>query len=182
VTKQELDAIRERCAKATPGPWELRPYYIGNREAWTDIVGNIKPLKGTFTPICKVINEFARDNENKQFITNARTDIPILLAEIDRLNSYLGQVEIDHLEQEVKIDSLRAELNSANNSNLCVDEEMRRITIERDALEEDMRKWCVLCKHCKLSVAGFPTCEKDANGKSNHQICWEWRGLRKEKE
>ncbi|TCX51950.1 hypothetical protein C1I38_08110 [Dehalobacter sp. 12DCB1] len=70
MDKQELDAIRERCAKATPGPWHRDGSEVRNGD-------------GVF-----VVNDFWV-HADAEFTTHARTDIPALLAEIDRLNNDL---------------------------------------------------------------------------------------------
>lgn len=69
MTKQELDAIRERCEKAPAGPWSN----IGD---WAIIQGK-DPNHGNL--IGSVNKEAA------EFIAHAREDIPALLAEIVRL-------------------------------------------------------------------------------------------------
>lgn len=73
---EELLAIRERCEKATGGPWkafiEGRDHLCGSnfiRTAGEDI----EPVGATHDDI--------------DFIAHARQDIPLLLAEIERLKS-----------------------------------------------------------------------------------------------
>ncbi len=67
----ELQAIRERAEKATPGPWS-----------------RVKSILCTWWTIGKIVNHIAKPSENEadwDFIEHARADIPALLAKIDRL-------------------------------------------------------------------------------------------------
>ncbi len=87
MNKQELDAIRERCEKATPGPWKWdRLNFILSEEGM--MVAEVRGW-GHLTSIKKLPeNEAFRQQENNGLlIAHARTDIPLLLAEIDRLTA-----------------------------------------------------------------------------------------------
>lgn len=78
MNQQQLDTIRERAEKATPGPWsnDGDTYIIPDNDL--DIV-------------CQTFNKWGDNYENHEanieFITNAREDVPQLLAEIERLQS-----------------------------------------------------------------------------------------------
>lgn len=82
----DLDAIRARCDAATPGPWMVfegaYPYGEGYViESPADLVaGNFDHEEGG------IIRK-----EDAEFIAAARTDVPELLAEIERLRG-LGAV------------------------------------------------------------------------------------------
>jgi hypothetical protein len=69
LTNEELAAIRERAEKATPGPW------IDNGN---EIVAECKPNLGIAGAI---------SDEDAEFIAHARTDIPKLIAEVERLHA-----------------------------------------------------------------------------------------------
>lgn len=80
MTDAELQAIRERAEKILPGPWRIKhtddtsylPY--GDcfpRELWISVTGD-------------------RSKETAEFLGHARTDIPALLAEIERLKAELA--------------------------------------------------------------------------------------------
>lgn len=71
MTKQELDAIRERCEAAPQGPWSN----IGD---WAIIQGT-DPNHGN---LIGSVNK-----EGAEFIAHAREDIPALLAEIERISN-----------------------------------------------------------------------------------------------
>lgn len=87
LTDNELEQIRERCEKATAGPWTLAPMHDQEIEC---------PMcegEGT-TPMGVQIDGdgwdclvqcfgFESESEpNSRFVSNARTDIPALLADL----------------------------------------------------------------------------------------------------
>lgn len=79
LSSKEIEAIRERVEKATDGPWIYVPisdrleYFIGGEG------GNEAIAVEVFT------------KEDATFIAHARTDIPKLLAEIERLRGKLDE-------------------------------------------------------------------------------------------
>lgn len=89
----KLAEIKARCEAATPGPW-----YADGWALWDDDHGEFVELHDT--------------DPDAQFIAHARSDIPALLAEAERLQS---------VEKSAK----------------RIDEENRRLIIERDGLKED---------------------------------------------
>ena len=74
----DLDAIRKRAEKATEGPWAVDPDF---RDGGADQIVEMS------TGRCLTIAFLTSDgNENNgPFIAHARTDIPALIAHIDRL-------------------------------------------------------------------------------------------------
>lgn len=85
-----LDPIKRRLAAITPGPWILAPEKCGPQ-------GQGVYQESSLGPICEVGDPYPRgDNhpqENMEFITSSPTDIAALVAEVERLNGVL--VEID---------------------------------------------------------------------------------------
>lgn len=75
---KQLAEIKARCDAATPGPW-----YADGWAAWDD-------LENTFVEL----SDFGAD---AKFIAHARTDIPALVAEVERL-----QNENKHLKEELR--------------------------------------------------------------------------------
>ncbi len=72
LTDQERIAkITERCKAATPGPWV---WYEFAREIFTE--NGVPVIAGTEG------NGVAADNDDFEFIINAREDIPFLLAKL----------------------------------------------------------------------------------------------------
>lgn len=92
MTPERLAAIRDRAICATEGPWapwfdqDGQPHMsgmlmVGNAaavipegETWIEGV-DVNPIAHTYTP------------EDRRFIAHARTDVPDLLAEVDRLRA-----------------------------------------------------------------------------------------------
>lgn len=74
LTTEQLNAIKERAEKATAGPWEIDDI---DRTIWNksgrNYVGSLRKF-----PIADI-----------EFITQARTDIPTLIAEVERLRKEL---------------------------------------------------------------------------------------------
>lgn len=74
MNQEQLNAIKERVAKATPGPWE---YDNEERGIWNN--GGFNYL-GTVT----------LSHVDAEFIANAREDVPALVAEVERLRETLA--------------------------------------------------------------------------------------------
>ena len=87
MTEEQLNAIRERCEKATPGPWVKVPASPGTRLAVFNRYGIEQPedADGNSESICYATGWMIEDNA--EFIAHARTDIPALVAEVERLRS-----------------------------------------------------------------------------------------------
>lgn len=81
LSDADLAAIREREAKATPGPWTIREMDDG-------------ALVIDFGPDWRLAGDSSLPSpSNAAFIAAARTDIPTLLAEISRLKDELAAVQ-----------------------------------------------------------------------------------------
>ncbi|WP_232696123.1 hypothetical protein [Brevibacillus daliensis] len=100
LTREDLEAIRERAEKATLGPWEWSDGdYINNN-------GDFRTSAGE--PICHFGGHYGYETftgmepelVDIEFIAHSREDIPNLLAEIDRLNNrwddLRGEIEETH--------------------------------------------------------------------------------------
>ena len=73
--KPDLTAIRERCEKATPGPWEV-------------VKGKSFGVQSENKNIASCFR-----NENEDFIAHSRQDIPALLAHIEHLEARVVELE-----------------------------------------------------------------------------------------
>lgn len=104
--KPDLQAIRERAEKATPGPWSAED----RRRA---ALKNIRVIAGR-EDVCELSHVHQRDYQgsfrgdhaaadaldiiglaNADFIAHARQDIPDLLAYVERLESSLARVTLE---------------------------------------------------------------------------------------
>jgi hypothetical protein len=83
ITAEELAAIKARADAATDGPWTCEP---GGDES--DVYSEASvPLGCSRT--CVLIDARLRDSE---FIAAARTDVPRLVAEVERLRAWIDHV------------------------------------------------------------------------------------------
>ena len=73
MTEIDLDAIRRRMDAATPGPW----MHGTDGLVWPPRMGD--PVSGS------------AHLADAAFIAHARQDVPVLLAEVDRLRAQLGE-------------------------------------------------------------------------------------------
>ena len=111
----DLEAIRERAADATPGPWEVTS--DGGM-----IITNHPYPSGQLPPESLVIIEDATElddpdgprTEDMQFIANAPTDIAALLAMVDHLKDKHAEVQALSMRRGEEIARLRGELNAKN--------------------------------------------------------------------
>jgi hypothetical protein len=103
ITEEELAAIEERAAAATPGPWHVRLLDddhaanlvavsttpdTGRGESWPDFAaGEMVAATLVQFPNRYIDCVDERWDENALFIAHAREDIPRLIAEIRRLKT-----------------------------------------------------------------------------------------------
>lgn len=71
MNAEQLNAIKERAAKATPGPWKYSKQY-----------GYLAPVIPQ-QHVAVICNEILR-NDDAEFIATAREDVPALVAEVER--------------------------------------------------------------------------------------------------
>jgi hypothetical protein len=77
MNNDRIAAIRERCEKATPGPWKIDTYENDHRVT----IGTVE-AKQRHVANWVYLNDAV-------FIAHSRSDIPYLLTEIDRLTAEL---------------------------------------------------------------------------------------------
>ncbi len=82
MNQEQLNAIKERVAKATSGPWE---YDNEERGIWNNCGFN---YLGTVT----------LSHIDADFIANAREDVPALIAEVERLNKELNKSKVEQMD------------------------------------------------------------------------------------
>lgn len=88
LTRAEIEAIRGRCEKATKGPWRTG-----------------HSVDGVFTEADneRIANRFICDAPayaNEEFIAHARTDVPALLEQVEKMNEVLKMALRFHEEQQ----------------------------------------------------------------------------------
>ena len=82
MTKEQLEAIKRRADSATRGRWNYDGSFV--RSCFGDEMEHF---------ICRIGDDlpYSRDdNENAEFIAHARTDVPALVAEVERLMKILA--------------------------------------------------------------------------------------------
>lgn len=77
MNQEQLNAIKERVAKATPGPWIIEESRFGSFNA-ASVDENYD------LPACLM------KKNDADFVTNAREDVPALVAEVERLRETLA--------------------------------------------------------------------------------------------
>ena len=99
LSQEELNAIKKRAEKATPGPWIpscLSSGYVVCDDREFEVIASVMEYNDDGT----VYMVFTDNHENnRQFIAHAREDIPKLLVEIERLRK-LAEV-LDYFLQEI---------------------------------------------------------------------------------
>ncbi len=85
MTEEQLKEIEERAGAATPGPWVWAPSIGGGVE----VLNQIRP-DGTMYEIGPWREDF--EPQDAYFIAAARTDVPDLVAEVQKLHSVLTEL------------------------------------------------------------------------------------------
>lgn len=85
LTDEELDQIRQRCDKASRGPWKS---YIEGRD---HLSGDSVIITGVKGEIGEDIYLTGATDDDQDFIAHARQDIPRLLDEVERLKRVIKE-------------------------------------------------------------------------------------------
>lgn len=79
MNQEQLNAIKERVAKATPGPWIIEESRFGSFNA-ASVDENYD------------LTACLMKKNDADFVTNAREDVPALIAEVERLMKGMHQL------------------------------------------------------------------------------------------
>lgn len=97
LTPERLDEIRERAEAATEGPWRSHDFGHAGEEEPSSIVVHVGRFDhsdlltyDTETAVAYMPRWERQESDNATFIAHARTDVPDLLAEVDRLTAELA--------------------------------------------------------------------------------------------
>lgn len=152
---KRLQEIKARAEAATPGPWECR-INVGSRFYVN------APSYGV-RDFCCLSGGFER-REDAELTAHARTDIPDLIAEVERLRE-----KNEYLKQEIENICLDKEEGHAD-----TEAENTRLRAELEAAKRDIeialgtQRVCFACKNvipCSNSITGEYGCDP------------KWRGL-----
>lgn len=94
MKQERLNAIKERVAKATLGPWKVvKSEETGVQIGTTWESGQLKNCVPVVTTAHGVefVTIYINDN-NSNFIAHARDDVPALVAEVERLRQALTEI------------------------------------------------------------------------------------------
>ncbi|MCS1394140.1 hypothetical protein NXZ77_21435 [Lysinibacillus boronitolerans] len=94
MNQEQLNAIKERVAKATLGPWKVvKSEETGVQIGTTWESGQLKNCVPVVTTAHGVefVTIYINDN-NSNFIAHAREDVPALVAEVERLRKALQTI------------------------------------------------------------------------------------------
>lgn len=94
MTDEELREIKDRADAATPGPWDYMDGYVIKDE----------------TVLCEMFTDnpvYGDSRNDTTFIAHARTDIPRLIAEVERLRDFATECQ-GYAAKVQKIRSLKA--------------------------------------------------------------------------
>lgn len=86
IPPEELAAMRERCEKATNPPWVFNPKSTGG-EVQPPLASHAESL-GALAPMPITTGTPFWSDSDFHFIASARTDLPRLLAEVERLRKF----------------------------------------------------------------------------------------------
>ena len=89
MTESELKEIEARTNASTEGPWRSAVNYNGNPPRIYYMVGDLDAKDG----LARVV-----DSCDAEFIANARTDVPALIAEVRRLRALIKSKESFYME------------------------------------------------------------------------------------
>ena len=90
LTEERLKQIEERAAKATPGPWRFERDFTEEVGSW-EIRTCVEELDDPFLPVA-CAGHCEDDTSDAAFIAAARTDVPDLVAEVQKLHSVLTEL------------------------------------------------------------------------------------------
>lgn len=131
MTPEELQAIRERCEAATPGEWKGTNVALFHQVGWV-----------AHGPVA-LSREAAE--ADAAFIASARTDVPALIAEVERLreeletradiaSSTIARMKQQVREERAEVERLTREVQVERCGVRPIDELLQRVTTDRDEL------------------------------------------------
>ena len=114
MTPTDRRAARDRCDKATPGPWESPEQRAHRPAVWRrDEHGRWELLAEFLAPDWGIEDDAA----NAAFTRHARTDLPQALDELDRRDAVLA--DLQRLAEHGKWDELRRALRDEVERTTC---------------------------------------------------------------
>ncbi|HEU4641258.1 MAG TPA: hypothetical protein VFS44_02305 [Gemmatimonadaceae bacterium] len=96
LTAERLAEIKQRADAATPGPWWTRDHgnHPPNTLSGVSIFAppDARPFKGNLVAFTGTADIYEDGQRDAAFISEARTDVPDLVAEIERLHALIERI------------------------------------------------------------------------------------------
>lgn len=150
MNQEQLNAIKERVAKATPGPWVIEESRFGSFNA-ASVDENYD------LPACLM------KANDADFVTNARGDVPALIAEVERLKIELDATCVANKTLKSEKEALEFQLKVSIGHAEELDEELEAEVAENEQLREALEfyaknsnyliEWSDKCDEYMPSVA-----------------------------
>lgn len=141
MTDEELTAIRERAQRATPGPWESQGFDSYPGDEGSAVVGTPGTKGSGLVAYALRPKDRHEDGESgadwydadqcdddANFIAHARTDVPALVAEVERLQGI-----IDRVQKRARLESERCDSDLSYLAEINDGSSMRRVSAEQYA-------------------------------------------------
>lgn len=84
----DLEAIKKRAEAATPGPWDVADKY-DKEQSWPWVIAFDGDAEPWWVAECAIDITPTDGVDNAQFIAHARSDVPALVAEVEKLRGRL---------------------------------------------------------------------------------------------
>lgn len=121
MNAEQLNAIKERAAKAMPGPW-----YRG--EGYEQMYPGYYVASEANGLIVLAEEEGILRDEDVQFIAHAREDVPALVAEVERLNSVKHRLNSDVELYRKQYEGAQIQLSESEAENACLRKALEEIS------------------------------------------------------
>ncbi|MGE7840094.1 hypothetical protein ACQKNX_04815 [Lysinibacillus sp. NPDC093712] len=155
MNQEQMNAIKERVAKATPGPWESEE----TTEGHIDIFNPNQDYA-----ICQTGNETydCLNDGDTEFIKHAITDVPSLVAEVERLKIELDAACIANNTLKSEKEALDFQLKVSIRHAEELDEELEAEVAENEQLREVLEFYANENNHFRVDMYADSTVMQDA--------------------
>lgn len=100
LNKEQLDEIKARVEKATPGEWFYDSYTVCTDEVFDDEGNLVETVTLDYADRHGDVH-FKKETD-AQFVAHARQDVPALIEEVERLNR-IEKIALHFMERETKL-------------------------------------------------------------------------------
>lgn len=95
MTPERIEELKKLCAEATPGPWRQEVWHNHDEGGWAAVGPHIKDTPGDdyYSSEEPGSPSHEKATSDANFIAAARTAVPELIAEVERLRDRLRDYE-----------------------------------------------------------------------------------------